>query len=149
MLEWFRSLTYLTSLGNGGFATVYKAQDRDGDYFAVKSILKTSGQEENIAREVSAGLMLQHQNLVSFVSNFEDRENHLLVFEHIPGTALHFATLTIGANLFEYMEARNFEAFSEIQAYSLFRQMVDAVEYCHSQGVVHFDVKVFPHQELV
>ena len=34
------------------------------------------------------------------------------------------------------------EAVKESEAFIIMKQLLDAVIYCHSQGVVHFDIKV-------
>ena len=45
-------------------------------------------------------------------------------------------------NLFSLMEQRQFKPFNEKEARQIFNQLITAVEYCHSQNVVHYDIKL-------
>lgn len=47
-----------------------------------------------------------------------------------------------GSDLFSFLEARDFEPFPEAEARNIFVQLLDAVSYCHSNGIVHFDIKI-------
>ena len=40
------------------------------------------------------------------------------------------------------MEERNFKPFMDHEARRIFKQLANAVQYCHSQKVVHFDIKL-------
>ena len=40
------------------------------------------------------------------------------------------------------MESRNCEPFSEDEVHKMFIQMIKAIQHCHAQGVVHFDLKL-------
>ena len=45
-------------------------------------------------------------------------------------------------DMFSLMEQRNFVPFNEREAKSIFLQLLGAVEYCHMQGVIHYDIKL-------
>lgn len=47
--------------------------------------------------------------------------------------------LAKGGELFEYVAQTG--TFSEIVARSYFKQLINALEYCHSQGICHRDLK--------
>ena len=80
-------------------------------------------------REVS---ILQHltgqPNVVAFKGAYEDKQNVHLVME-----------LCLGGELFDRITAKG--SFSEREAASLFRQIVNVVHACHFMGVMHRDLK--------
>jgi serine/threonine protein kinase len=126
------SLQFGRRLGAGAFAEVYQAWDAQGHLYAVKKIAKSKNQEENIAREVEAGRRLHHECIGKFVGHYEDQENDFLVFEFIKG--YDFVTY--------YETLRNFQEFSEEEAKNIISQLVSALQYCHSKGVMHLDLKL-------
>lgn len=79
------SLTIEDLIGNGGFADVYLASADNGRQYAIKSIAKEIVQLDSIARELQAGELLHHPNVVKFSTYFHDEENHYLAFDYIPG----------------------------------------------------------------
>jgi serine/threonine protein kinase len=44
--------------------------------------------------------------------------------------------------LFSALEQRKFKPFNELEAKHIFQQLLSAIEYCHRNGVVHFDIKL-------
>ena len=85
MNEWFSNLVYLRRIGYGGFATVHKTRDSTGKTYAVKVIPKSECAKNNVEREVTAGKLLKHKNVVSFHSYYEDEEQYYLVFDYVSG----------------------------------------------------------------
>ena len=131
-------------LGSGAFGQVFLAhnQTKPG-YFAVKKIKKSPQLANNIVQEVNAGLSLDHENIIHFVESFEDDENAFLVYEYLPGnkTTVKFTNI-LGSDLFTFIEEGNFQAIPEIHCRRIFKQIVDAVVYCHSNGILHMDIKL-------
>jgi serine/threonine protein kinase len=44
--------------------------------------------------------------------------------------------------MFSLLEKRAFKPFTETEAKSIFRQTLNAMDYCHKNGIVHFDIKL-------
>lgn len=75
---------------------------------------------------------LDHPNVVHLYETFETADSLFLVMEYVRGV-----------NLDEYLQQSNSRgALKEDEARHIFRQIVAAVDYCHSQYVVHRDLKV-------
>lgn len=121
-------------LGRGQFGITYLCTEKaTGQKYACKSIarrkLATHQDIEDVRREI---LMLQHltgqPNIVEFRGVYEDRENLHLVME-----------LCSGGELFDRIIAKG--SYSEREAASIARQIVNVVHVCHFMGVMHRDVK--------
>ncbi|MFH1724957.1 MAG: protein kinase [Elusimicrobiota bacterium] len=120
-------------LGQGGMGEVYEAVDRGlerrvaikkmraeiaGDPRARKRFLKE-------ARTVAA---LKHPNIIEIHSIIEEGGGLYLVFEHVPGDPMDEAI------------ARR-RALPLGEAVNLTRQVGRALDYAHSRGVIHQDLK--------
>ena len=66
--------------------------------------------------------------MVSLTDFFEESESYYLVMD-----------LMRGGDLFDYIGRR--EKYSELEARSLCRDILNAVRYCHENGVAHCDLK--------
>jgi serine/threonine protein kinase len=53
-----------------------------------------------------------------------------------------FLTCIPGVELFSFLEQRDFQPLDDKEAKAIFRQLVDAVQFCHQNGVVHCDLKL-------
>ena len=83
-------------------------------------------------REITLMESLDHPNVVRLYETFETADSLYLVMEYVRGV-----------NLDEYLQQSNSRgAVKEDEARHIFRQIVAAVDYCHSQYVVHRDLKV-------
>ena len=47
-----------------------------------------------------------------------------------------------GCDLFNEITERSYEVFSESEAKTIFAQLVDAIEHCHQNEVMHMDIKL-------
>lgn len=84
-------------------------------------------------REITLMESLDHPNVVHLYETFETADSLFLVMEYVRGV-----------NLDEYLQQQSNTrgALKEDEARHIFRQIVAAVDYCHSQYVVHRDLKV-------
>ena len=120
-------------LGKGAFATVKKASVRspaegEPSEVAVKRIQKAGVNMKLMHNEVSIWGMLDHPHLVRLLDAFETPDELILVQE-----------LMEGGDLFEQL--RKLDRFAESSAQRLAAQIISAVAYLHSNGVVHCDLK--------
>ena len=120
-------------LGKGGFSHVYKAHDKTQDMFvAVKIVsrsrIRTPGDEHRLQREIDTMAFLKHKNVVSLHDFFEDENNFYLVLDYCEGGSL-------------YDLIRTGVRMREPQVATVFRQIVEAVAFCHARGVAHRDLK--------
>lgn len=78
--------------------------------------------------ELSILRKLDHPNILKIFEVFEDKVNYFLVTEFCSGV-----------ELFETIQKKI--RFSEYEAAQIIRQVLQAISYCHSLGVVHRDLK--------
>jgi tetratricopeptide (TPR) repeat protein len=120
----------LKHLGSGGMASVLLCEDeRLGRQVAVKRLHADSpvDVEQRFTREAKLGASLNHPNLVSVFDTATDDEGVLIVMEYVEGEPLS-RTLRRGPLRPEEVSA-------------MVRDLGDALDHAHSQGVVHRDVK--------
>ncbi|XP_037956041.1 calcium/calmodulin-dependent protein kinase type 1 isoform X2 [Teleopsis dalmanni] len=119
-------------LGTGAFSEVRLAESKEspGDHFAVKIIDKKAlkGKEESLENEIRVLRKLTHPNIVQLLETYEDKSKVYLVME-----------LVTGGELFDRIVEKG--SYTEKDASHLIRQILEAVDYMHEQGVVHRDLK--------
>eukprot|EP00310_Coccolithus_braarudii_P021903 CAMPEP_0183343852 /NCGR_PEP_ID=MMETSP0164_2-20130417/9670_1 /TAXON_ID=221442 /ORGANISM="Coccolithus pelagicus ssp braarudi, Strain PLY182g" /LENGTH=323 /DNA_ID=CAMNT_0025514755 /DNA_START=1 /DNA_END=969 /DNA_ORIENTATION=- len=136
----------ISKLGQGSFAVVMKVKHRDsGEEYAMKVMEKRRimGQlglgaglgraEEEVQRKVlsEARILknLDHPNVIKFHEIIEDEDELLLIME-----------LVEGGELFDRVNKKG--PFDEAAARGVMRQLLKALEYLHSQNIVHRDLKL-------
>lgn len=119
-------------LGTGAFSEVRLAEskDRPGQMYAVKIIDKKAlkGKEDSLENEIKVLRRLKHPNIVQLLETFEDKQKVYLIME-----------LVTGGELFDRIVEKG--SYTEKDASDLIRQVLEAVNYMHEQGVVHRDLK--------
>ncbi|MBN1921008.1 MAG: right-handed parallel beta-helix repeat-containing protein [Anaerolineae bacterium] len=124
-------------LGEGGMGAVYRAWDtRLHVSVAVKELVPQPGLDpamlaqlrQQFEQEAVTLARLSHPNLVRVTDFFEESGNAYLVMEYLEGE-----------NLADYI-ARN-GVLREAQVLEWTHQLLDALAYCHDQGIVHRDIK--------
>ncbi|GFV88007.1 hypothetical protein TNCV_3241571 [Trichonephila clavipes] len=119
-------------LGTGAFSQVVLAESKDesSKMYAIKCIDKKAlkGKEDSLENEIKVLRRLKHPNIVQLVETFEDKNKVYLVME-----------LVTGGELFDRIVEKG--SYTEKDASHLIRQILEAVDYMHSQGVVHRDLK--------
>jgi len=121
-------------IGEGGTGRVYLAEHNVLERpFAIKvlrpELISDQTAAERFRREARAASRMQHRNIV-YISDFgalaDDRL--YLVMEYIPGQELATVLHQEGP-------------LPPVRAAQILRQVVDALDYAHEQGVVHRDLK--------
>ncbi|XP_011640496.1 calcium/calmodulin-dependent protein kinase type 1 isoform X1 [Pogonomyrmex barbatus] len=146
----------ISFLFRGAFSEVRLAESKEkpGQMFAVKIIDKKAlkGKEDSLENEIkvlrrfsesatpqsgggslksdSSGekRWLTHPNIVQLLETYEDKHKVYLVME-----------LVTGGELFDRIVEKG--SYTEKDASGLIRQVLEAVDYMHDQGVVHRDLK--------
>lgn len=98
---------------------------------AIKIIDKTCLDEENLAktyREISILKLLRHPHITRLYEVMESKNMIYLVTEYASR-----------GEIFDHLVANG--RMKEEEAARVFAQIVSAVEFCHSKGVVHRDLK--------
>ncbi|XP_069621313.1 calcium/calmodulin-dependent protein kinase type 1D [Ranitomeya imitator] len=118
-------------LGSGAFSEVVLADEKlTGKLFAVKCIPKKAlkGKESSIENEITVLKKIKHENIVALEDIYESPSHLYLVMQ-----------LVSGGELFDRIVEKGF--YTEKDASTLIRQVLDAVFYLHRLGIVHRDLK--------
>uniref|UniRef100_A0A6U3VKJ7 Protein kinase domain-containing protein n=1 Tax=Ditylum brightwellii TaxID=49249 RepID=A0A6U3VKJ7_9STRA len=129
----FRELYQLNArLKSGSFATVCRGTHRaTGRKVAIKCVLRKDlppSDDAGIYDEVLILASLKHRYIVPLIDFFEEKECYFLVME-----------LMSGGDLFDRIGKK--KSYSERDARDLCRKMIEAVKFCHDNGIAHCDMK--------
>ncbi len=127
----------IAQLGKGGMGAVYRAWDTR---LSIPVALKQMVAQPELGADVLADLRdqfqqeavtlarLSHPNLVAVTDYFQEGRNVYLVMKFVEGESLS-----------ERIKRRG--ALPESDVLTWTAQLLDALAYCHSQGVIHRDIK--------
>lgn len=120
-------------LGRGGFASCFELRDVDSlQTYAAKVVLKPNLQhthnKQKLLAEIELHKSLQHPGVVCFERSFEDSERVYLLME------------LCADNLQDVLQRR--QRLSELEVQNYTSQLVSTLQYLHSCGVVHRDLKL-------
>jgi serine/threonine-protein kinase len=119
-------------LGRGGMATVYLARDlRHGRLVALKVLRPEVGAvlgAERFLREIRLTAALQHPNILPLLDSGEAAGLFYYVMPYIEGESLRQRLEREGQLPLE-------------DAARLTREVADALDYAHAQGIIHRDIK--------
>jgi len=119
-------------LGHGTFAKVYHARNlKTGQHVAMKVVGKEKvikvGMMEQVKREISVMKMVKHSNIVELHEVMASKSKIYIAME-----------LVRGGELFNKVSKGRLK---EDVARLYFQQLISAVDFCHSRGVYHRDLK--------
>ena len=123
---------FLKTLGEGNFGKVKLAIFKNtNEEFAIKILNKKKikiKMKNTLFRENEIVKKLHHKNIVYVSEILEDDKNYYIIMEYCKG-----------GELFDYIVQK--QRLCEDEASIFFYQLINGVEYIHSQGVAHRDLK--------
>lgn len=93
-----------------------------------KRMLELSGDITKIQKEINILKKMRHKNIIQLYEILESRNNLFLVMEFCPK-----------GELFDYIVKK--KRLNEVTACKFFQNLIDGIEYLHSQKIVHRDLK--------
>ena len=123
----------LEEIGRGGFAVVYKARDTELDRIVALKVLHSHWTADlNFAtrfrREARAAARLRHHSIATVYEVGETEGQLYIAMEYLPGRTLRALLEAEGALPLE-------------RALPILKQIAEALDRAHAQGVIHCDVK--------
>lgn len=123
-------------IGQGSFASVRRAvQKTTKASVAIKTYEKyrllDALQKAAVAREIKILSQLSHDNVVRLLKVIDTPKQLHLVLEEVKGLSVR-----------SWMMQKEGRRLAEPEAKTVFRQVVTALEYLHSRGVAHRDIKL-------
>lgn len=125
-----------SEIGKGAYASVRCAQNKQNmSKVAIKiydkSKLLTPSRKKNAEREIKILTRLNHPNIIKLYQTIENRKSLNLIMEYVSG-----------CSLMAYMKKTKDKRLEENDAKRVFKQIIEALEYCHSLGISHRDIKL-------
>ncbi len=122
-----------TMLGQGTFSTIYLYKNKlTQKLFAVKHIYKNKILETiktlSKFKEIEIHKKLIHDNIIRLYSSRETKDYYDLLLEYAPK-----------GNIFQLILQK--QNFSEIECFSYFIQIVNAIYFLHENNIIHRDIK--------
>ena len=130
--EILKDYTYVKDIGEGNFGKVkLSILNSTNEQYAIKILnkekLKTQTKSSSF-NEIEIISKLKHPNIIYVDKILEDKENYYIIMEYCEN-----------GELFEYIV--NNEKLDLTESSIFFYQLINGVEYIHSQGFVHRDLK--------
>eukprot|EP00931_Biecheleriopsis_adriatica_P053364 TRINITY_DN31222_c0_g1_i1.p1 TRINITY_DN31222_c0_g1~~TRINITY_DN31222_c0_g1_i1.p1 ORF type:complete len:776 (-),score=180.62 TRINITY_DN31222_c0_g1_i1:39-2366(-) len=129
--ETYQDYNMVDLIGEGRNGAVFTVQHKvKGQYYACKVLHKAEQEKKTLLAEIENLRKMDHPNIVRLYEVNEDREAVSLIMEYCSG-----------GDLFSLISESEKGYLSEDLARSFAQQMLSALAYCHSRGIVHRDVK--------
>jgi len=116
-------------IGKGAFSEVFEATDRKtSQKVAIKVVKKKHIKKKFLEREINIMMKIRHEGILLCHEVYETDSAIYLVLELVHGGELYDKIVEEGE-------------YTEEEAKIILLQVLDAVEYLHSQGIAHRDLK--------
>uniref|UniRef100_T1JKR9 Serine/threonine-protein kinase STK11 n=1 Tax=Strigamia maritima TaxID=126957 RepID=T1JKR9_STRMM len=124
-------------LGEGSYGKVKEVLDSETlrrlavKIFKKRKLRRIPNGEQNVQREIRLLKRLSHKNVIQLVNvmSNEEKQKLYIVMEYCVG------------GLQDLLESTPNNKFPIWQAHGYFCQLIDGLEYLHSQGIIHKDIK--------
>ncbi|NJN95613.1 MAG: protein kinase [Anaerolineales bacterium] len=131
------SYEILEAIGEGGMARIYKGFHAELNRYTAIKVVNWGLQEdpeftERFRREAQAIAILRHPNIVQIFDFGKHSSGYFMVMEFIDGSDLQ-------VQLREYRDRQ--ELLPKDKVVRVIRDVAAALDYAHSRGVIHRDVK--------
>lgn len=134
----------IKALGSGGFGRTYVARDmrRPGTPTCVVKHLQPASTDPNFVREArrlfnteaeTLEKLGNHDQIPQLLAYFEEEQQFYLVQEYIEGRSLHDEIVSKGSG--------NEQRLSEVEVIAMLRDVLNILDFVHSEGVIHRDLK--------
>ena len=124
----------ISSLGRGGFGSVYKARAVNGNLVALKvlnpQVLDNQKVVKKFFHEAMILAKLDHPNICRLIEFFPDAQNYAIVMEYVEGTELK-----------ELLQQQPDGLLPFDKAFRIAKQSLAAFQYAHENGILHRDIK--------
>jgi len=121
-------------LGTGTFGKVAEVRNKiSKQIFACKEIAKKKIFDINkLNTEIAIMIKADHPNIIKLYEIYQDNFHIDLIMEECKGGELFGRIIR---------NIQNHKNYSEKTAAKIFKQLISAIAYCHSQGICHRDLK--------
>ncbi|XP_068450285.1 calcium/calmodulin-dependent protein kinase type 1D-like [Clinocottus analis] len=116
-------------MGSGSFSEVFMVREKTtGKLYALKCLKKKHLAHSNLENEINVLRRIQHENVVGLEDFYESRTHYYLVMQ-----------LVSGGELFDRIIEKG--VYTEKDASTVIKQVLEAVSYLHQNSIVHRDLK--------
>ncbi|XP_068598996.1 calcium/calmodulin-dependent protein kinase type 1D-like [Brachionichthys hirsutus] len=116
-------------IGAGSFSEVFMVREKKtGRMYALKCLKKKHLAHSNLENEISVLRRIKHDNVVALEDFYETRTHYYLLMQLVSGGELFDRVLDRGV-------------YTERDASTVIKQVLQAVSYLHENSVVHRDLK--------
>ncbi|XP_035517912.1 calcium/calmodulin-dependent protein kinase type 1D-like [Morone saxatilis] len=116
-------------MGSGSFSEVFMVREKTtGKLYALKCLKKKHLAHSNLENEINVLRRIKHENVVGLEDFYESRTHYYLVMQLVSGGELFDRILDKGV-------------YTEKDASTVIKQVLQAVSYLHENSIVHRDLK--------
>ncbi|XP_038595730.1 calcium/calmodulin-dependent protein kinase type 1G-like, partial [Micropterus salmoides] len=113
----------------GSFSEVFMVREKKtGKLYALKCLKKKHLAHSNLENEINVLRRIKHENVVGLEDFYESRTHYYLVMQLVSGGELFDRILDKGV-------------YTERDASTVIKQVLQAVSYLHENSIVHRDLK--------
>ena len=125
----------INKLGKGSFGNVYKVKHKISGNIRAMKVIKNNTiirndekMKKQYLKEIQVLKELEHPNIIKIYEYYMDSKYHYIITELLNGGELYDSIVKV-------------QKFNERKAAFIMKQILSALNYLHSKGVVHRDIK--------